>query len=137
MIIGYTTGVFDLIHIGHLNILRSAKALCDVLIVGVATDELVMAYKKKYPIISFDDRIEVVRAVRYVDAAIRRDIRDKLKEWQRIKFNVAFVGDDWLDSEEWIDWERRLSEINVRVIYLPHTPTISSTKIMSKIRNTQ
>ena len=95
MIVGYTTGVFDLFHVGHINLLQSAKALCDTLIVGVNTDELTEAYKGERPIIPFAERIEIVRSVRYVDLAIRRDIRDKLAEWRRLKFDIMFVGDDW------------------------------------------
>jgi len=137
MIMGYTTGVFDLFHIGHLNILRSAKALCDRLIVGVSTDELAFQYKKKYPVIPFEERIEIVRSVGCVDSAIRREIRDKHEEWKRLGFDVIFVGNDWYGNKEWKKWEAKLMTIGVRIIYLPHTPSQSTTKIIEGIRGSK
>ena len=135
MITGYTTGVFDLFHVGHLNILRSARALCDRLIVGVSTDELTFQYKKKHPIVPFAERIEIVRALSCVDAAIRRDVRDKYDEWRRLKFNVVFVGDDWYDCDDWRGWEDRLDVQGVSVVYLPNTPHTSTSSIVEKIRS--
>lgn len=134
MITGYTTGVFDLFHIGHLNILRSAKAMCDRLLVGVNTDELVFHYKKKRPIIPFEERIEIVRGVKYVDCAIRREIRDKYEEYKRLKFDVCFVGDDWYRSEEWERWEKELKNVGVKIVYFPNTPEQSTTMISNKIK---
>jgi len=134
MIIGYTTGVFDLFHIGHLNILRAAKSLCDRLIVGVSTDELVFQYKKRHPVIPFSERIEIVRSVIYVNSAIRREIRNKYKEWKRLKFDIVFVGDDWYGQKEWQEWEAKLLKSGVKFIYLPHTKGISSTKIKNRIK---
>jgi len=92
MIIGYTSGVFDLFHIGHLNILRNSKSMCDHLIVGVSTDELVYEYKKKWPIIPFLERVEILRHIRYVDTTIAQEDMDKMKMWRRLKFNIMFVG---------------------------------------------
>lgn len=128
MIIGYTSGVFDLFHKGHVNLLRSAKSFCDRLIVGVSTNELV-SYKNKQPIIDFQDRIEVVRACRYVDLVVPQVTMDKIDAYNRLKFNVMFVGDDWYKSEKWETIECQLSEMNVKVIYFPYTKDISSTKI--------
>ncbi|GAF79491.1 unnamed protein product [marine sediment metagenome] len=130
MIIGWTTGAFDLFHIGHLNILRSAKALCDRLMVGVSTDELVFQYKKKHPIIPFAERIDIVRSVDYVDCAIRREIMNKYEEWKRLKFDVTFVGDDWYQDKKWKKWETKLLKLNVKIAYLPYTPNQSTTKII-------
>ena len=135
MIVGYTTGVFDLFHVGHINLLQSAKALCDTLIVGVNTDELTEAYKGERPIIPFAERIEIVRSVRYVDLAIRRDIRDKLAEWRRLKFDIMFVGDDWMGDKKLKQWEQRLKHFGVKTIYLPYTPQISTSAIIKRIRD--
>ena len=92
-VVGYTTGVFDLFHVGHVNMLKNAKSLCDKLIVGVTTDELV-AYKNKRAVISFEERIEIVRSIKYVDAAVPQNSMDKMEAWQRYHFDLMFVGDD-------------------------------------------
>ena len=99
-IIGYTSGVYDLFHIGHLNMLRNAKSLCDKLIVGVTTDELV-AYKNKKSVIPFTERMEIVRSIEYVDAVVAQEDMDKYKLWEKLKYDVMFVGDDWFKSEKW------------------------------------
>jgi len=137
MTVGYTTGVFDLFHVGHLNLLQGAKALCDRLIVGVATDKLTFQYKKKYPVIPFEERLRIVSSISYVDIAIRREIRDKYEEWRRFKFDVVFVGDDWYQDAMWERWEERLSGVGVKIIYLPYTLIQSSTQIINKIRETK
>ena len=100
MKIGYTTGVFDLFHIGHLNLLKNAKSLCDKLIVGVTTDELV-AYKNKKAVIPFNERMEIVSSIKYVDAVVPQESMDKMGMWKKLKFDVMFVGDDWYKSEKW------------------------------------
>ena len=128
MIIGYTTGVFDLFHIGHVNLLRNAKSACDKLIVGVTTDELVR-YKYKNPVIPFIERIEIVRSCRYVDIAVPQVNMDKMEAWERYKFDIMFVGDDWFKSKNWREYESDFSEIGVRVIYFPYTKGTSSTLI--------
>ncbi len=137
MIIGYTTGVYDLFHVGHLNLLRNAKGMCDKLIVGVTSDELV-SYKNKKSVIPFDERIEIVRSIKYVDSAIPQFEIDKFKAWEKIKFNVLFVGDDWFLDAKWKDMENRFKEVGVKVMYFPYTKTTSSTLInetLLKIRN--
>jgi glycerol-3-phosphate cytidylyltransferase len=126
--IGYTSGVFDLFHVGHLNLLISAKSLCDRLVVGVSTDELV-AYKHKKPIIPFEERIQIVRACRYVDAAVAQVSLDKVEAHQRLKFDALFVGDDWHGDPGWQEIEKRLSERGVNIHYFPYTKTTSSTLI--------
>lgn len=128
-IIGYTTGVFDLFHVGHVNLLRNARSMCDHLIVGVSIDELVRQYKKKTPVIAFGDRIEVVRACRYVDTAIPQVDMDKLTAWRKLRFDVAFVADDWYDSPSWRQIEKDFNANGVRLIYLPYTKGVSSTLI--------
>lgn len=128
MIIGYTTGVFDLFHIGHLNMLRNARALCDKLIVGVTTDEAV-AYKNKKAVIPFQERMEIVRSLRCVDAVVVQQDHDKLEAWKRLRFDIVFVGDDWYQAANWQDYEKKLGEVGVRVVYFPYTKGTSSTLI--------
>jgi glycerol-3-phosphate cytidylyltransferase len=131
--IGYTTGVFDLFHIGHLNILKRAKEQCEYLIVGVSTDELVESYKHKKPVISFKDRIAIVEAIRYVDEAIPQKNMDKIKAWQLYHFDVMFVGDDWKGTDKWNKLEKDFKRNNVRIVYFQRTVGISSTILESKI----
>ncbi len=128
MILGYTSGVYDLFHIGHLNLLKNARGLCDKLIVGVSVDELVK-YKNKKAVIPFEERIEIVRNIKYVDSAIPQYEIDKFKVWEKIKFDVLFVGDDWYESDSWKIMENKFKEVNVRVIYFPYTKGTSSTLI--------
>ncbi len=127
-IIGYTAGVFDLFHIGHLNLLKNAKGMCDKLIAGVTVDELV-AYKGKNALIPFEDRIEIVRSCRYVDAAVPQYSMDKLDACRKLKASVLFVGDDWYGTEKWKDYDRSFSREEVQIVYFPYTKGISSTKI--------
>jgi len=128
MIVGYTTGVFDLFHIGHLNILRNAKSMCDKLIVGVTTDELV-AYKNKKTVISFNERIEIIRNLECVDAVVPQESMDKYEAWKRLKFDIMFVGDDWYETKEWLDYEKELKVVGVKIIYFPYTKGTSSSII--------
>ena len=128
MITGYTTGVFDLFHIGHVNLLRNAKSLCDKLVVGVTADELVL-YKGKTCVIPFVDRIEVVRSCRYVDVVVPQYSIDKVEAAKKMKVNRLFVGDDWYDDNRWNEMELKLSEIACEVYYFPYTVSVSSTLI--------
>lgn len=131
--IGYTTGVFDMFHIGHLNILKRAKELCDYLIVGVTTDQLCFERKKKYPIISQEERKEIVSAIRYVDKAIFQEDMDKVKEVERFSCDVVFVGSDWEGTPQWKKYEEEFMKVGATVVYLPHTDGISSTKLRTEI----
>lgn len=126
MIIGYTTGVYDLFHIGHLNLLKNAKGMCDRLVVGVTTDELV-SYKNKKALIPFEERIEIVRSIKYVDAAVPQYNMDKVTACKKIGANILFVGDDWYATEKWQTFENELNKIGVKVVYFPYTKGISST----------
>lgn len=128
MVIGYTTGVFDLFHIGHLNMLKNAKAMCDKLIVGVTVDELV-AYKHKKAVIPFEERLEIVRSIECVDVAIPQTSMDKFEAWKKLRFDVMFVGDDWYGTDKWKDYEKQFEEVGVRIIYFPYTKGTSSTLI--------
>lgn len=131
--IGYTTGVFDMFHIGHLNILRRAKEQCDYLIVGVSTDELVESYKHKTPIIPYEERAEIVRAIRYVDEVIPQVNRDKFAAWENLKFNAMFVGDDWKGSTLFNEVEKKFKDVGVDIVYFPYTKGTSSTILREKI----
>lgn len=128
MVIGYTAGVYDLFHVGHLNLFKNAKGMCDKLIVGVTVDELV-SYKGKRALIPFEDRIEIVRSCQYVDAAVPQYDLDKVAACRKLGASILFVGDDWYGTEKWNDWEEELNEEGVKVIYFPYTRGISSTKI--------
>ena len=125
--IGYTTGVFDMFHIGHLNILKHAKEQCEYLIVGVSTDELVECYKHKRPIIPFAERFEIVKSIKYVDEVIPQVTMDKLSAWEKLNFDVLFHGSDWKNSEMYNNIVEQLSKVGVDVVFLPHTEGISST----------
>lgn len=129
--IGYTTGVFDMFHVGHLNILKRAKEQCDILIVGVSTDELVLDYKKKKPVIPFDERVEIVKAIKYVDKVVTQVSMDKYEAWKQIGFNAVFHGDDWKNSSMYDKYIEQFSKVGVDVVFLPHTDGISSTMLTS------
>lgn len=133
MVIGYTTGVFDLFHIGHLSMLRNAKSMCDKLIVGVTTDEAV-AYKNKKAVIPFRERFEIVNSIRYVDVTIPQENHDKFSAWKRLRFDMMFVGDDWFETEAWEKYERQFSEAGVRIVYFPYTKGTSSTLINETLK---
>lgn len=132
-IIGYTTGVFDMFHIGHLNILKRAKDNCDYLIVGVSTDDLCELYKHKRPIIPFDERMEIIKSIRYVDEVVPQVNRDKLKAWEQFRFNRMFVGDDWKGKPLFVDVEKKLALEGVEIIYFPYTANTSSTILREKL----
>ena len=128
MIIGYTSGVFDLFHVGHLNLLRNAKGLCDRLIVGVTTDELV-SYKNKRAVIQQSERMEIIRNIKFVDAVVPQENMDKIAMWEKLKFDIMFVGDDWYASEKWDRLEQEFTERGVKIVYFPYTKGTSSTLI--------
>lgn len=128
MIIGYTTGVYDLFHIGHLNLLKNAKGMCDKLVVGVTVDDLV-TYKGKRAMIPFEDRIEIVRSCKYVDAAVPQYDMDKLTACKKLGATVLFVGDDWYATDRWREYEKKFADEGIKIIYFPYTKGISSTKI--------
>jgi glycerol-3-phosphate cytidylyltransferase len=137
MIIGYTTGVYDLFHVGHVNMLRNAASMCDRLIVGVTIDKLV-AYKNKKAVIPFEERIEIVRACRYVDLAVPQENMDKLDAYRRYRFNKMFVGDDWYNTEKWQAFDKMFLDLDVNIMYFPYTATTSSTVInetLNKLRS--
>jgi glycerol-3-phosphate cytidylyltransferase len=132
--IGYTAGVYDMFHVGHLNVIMNAKQYCDYLIVAVSTDEVVIKNKNKKPIINYEDRARIVEAIRYVDKVVPQvDYSDKKSAAVRYDIDVMFVGDDWKGTEKWNRIERELAEVGVDVVYLPYTQSISSTILKEKI----
>ena len=136
-IVGYTSGVYDLFHVGHLNLLRNATSLCDNLIVGVSTDELV-SYKNKKAVIPHAERMEIIRNIKGVDAVIPQADMDKFKMWERLKFDVMFVGDDWFETDKWREIEAKFNEVGVKIVYFPYTKGTSSTllnEVLVKLRN--
>ena len=135
--IGYTTGVYDMFHIGHLNILKRAKEQCDYLIVGVTTDALCFARKHKYPVIPEQDRIAIVRAIKYVDEVVPQTDMDKLATVQKYHINAVFVGSDWKGTSAWQQYEKDFLEKGngCEVVYLDHTDGISSTILRKRLNN--
>lgn len=133
MIIGYTTGVYDMFHIGHLNILRRAKEQCDYLIVGVSTDELVQHDKNKTPIIPFGERCAIVESIKYVDQVVSQTDKDKFGAWKKYHFNKMFVGSDWKGTPTWQKFEEQFAPVGVEIVYLSHTEGISSSILRDKM----
>lgn len=130
---GYTDGVYDLFHVGHLNMIQTAKKYCEYLIVGVHGDDVVEEYKRRRPIINETDRKRIIESVKGVDRAEINRFRDKLKLWELYRFDVIFIGDDWKGTKRWNHFEKVLAEINVDVVYVPYTKGISTTDIRNKI----
>ncbi len=137
MIIGYTAGVYDLFHIGHLKLLKNAKGMCDKLVVGVTIDELVK-YKGKKCMIPYEDRSEIIRSCRYVDAVVPQEDMDKLAMCKKLGASYLFVGDDWYGTEKWLNYEKEFAEAGIKIVYFPYTKGISSTQIskaLTAVRN--
>lgn len=133
MIIGYTTGVFDMFHIGHLNVLQKAKSMCDYLIVGVSTDELVQKEKNKIPVIPYSERVEIIRALRCVDEVVPQLNKNKLEAWEKYKYHRMFVGSDWKGTPAWIRIEEDLRPHGVEVVYFDYTSGVSSTILRDRL----
>lgn len=133
--VGYTAGVYDMFHIGHLNLLKHAKEQCEYLIVGVTTDELSFKNKNKYPIIPYAERAQIVEAIKYVDKVIPQNDSNKLLAYDVEKFDVIFVGDDWKNTDVWNNYEKEFAKLGVDVVYFPYTKGTSSTILRDKILN--
>ncbi len=137
---GYTTGVFDLFHVGHLNILKRAKEQCEHLIVGVSTDEVVQDYKRKTPVIPFEERIMIVEAIQYVDEVVPQTSMDKFAAWEKLQFDAIFHGDDWKGSKMYEEIERKFQAVGVEMVYFPYTKGTSSTilaDVLAKVLDDQ
>lgn len=136
-IVGYTTGVFDMFHIGHLNILRRAKEQCDYLIVGISTDEVVQSYKHKNPIIPFEERKAIVEAIKYVDEVVPQVSMNKMEAWEKYHFDIMFHGSDWKGSDMYNKIIDDFAKVGAKVVFLPHTEGTSSTllsEVLHKIK---
>ena len=131
--IGYTDGVYDLFHVGHLNMIQSAKSQCETLIVGVHGDDVVAEYKHHRPIINENDRKRIIESIKGVDKVVINRFRDKMKLWELHHFDVIFIGDDWKGTERWSRFEKELAKIGVDVVYVPYTRGISTTDIKKMI----
>jgi glycerol-3-phosphate cytidylyltransferase len=133
--IGYAPGAFDLFHIGHLNLLREAKSRCDFLIAGVVADDVLVAHKGIRPVIPLSERLEIVRNIRCVDAALPATTNDKLAIWQDLRFDVLFKGDDWRVTEKGNRLERDFAAIGVEIVYFPYTKATSSSALRRALQN--
>lgn len=133
--VGYTTGVYDMFHIGHLNIIRRAKEQCEYLIVGVSTDENVQTYKHKTPVIPFEQRKAIVEAIKYVDQVVPQENMDKFAAWEKYHFDAIFHGDDWKGSDMYNQIEAKLKAVGCDMVFLPHTDGISTSQIVQKVHD--
>ena len=133
-IVGYTTGVFDMFHIGHLNLLRRARQQCDFLIVGVSTDELVRKEKHKDPVISLDERMEIIKELRCVDMVVVQENKNKMEAWEKYHFQKMFVGSDWQGTDQWNLFEKQIEPFGVGIVYLQYTEGICSTALAEKVK---
>ena len=134
MIIGYTTGVFDMFHVGHLNLLARARGQCDRLIVGVSTDDVVLDYKGHAPIVPYAERVAIVKAIRYVDEVVPQTSMDKFAAWEKLHFDRLFHGNDWKGSAMYNEVEAKLRAVGVEVVYFPYTQGTSSTLLAERLR---
>lgn len=132
--IGYTSGVFDLFHVGHLNILQQAKSMCETLVAGVTTDELCFSRKGKYPMIPLKDRMKIVEAIRYVDKVVAQEDMDKFEMVKKLGAEVVFVGSDWKGTDSWNRYEQELATINCKVVYIDYTEGVSSSILQNKMQ---
>jgi len=132
-IVGYVPGVFDMFHIGHLNLIRRARLECDYLIAGVVSDAVGFELKDRYPAIPEDERIEVVSSIRFVDEVHMEQTVDKFQTWEILKFDVVFKGDDWKGSAKWCQLEERFATVDVGVVFLPYTPHLSTSERRRKL----
>lgn len=127
--VGYAPGVYDLFHIGHLNVLRNSREFCDHLIAGVVSDEMAQRNKGNRPVVPIEERLEIVRGIRYVDEAVVEDVPHKLEMWERLRFDVIIKGDDWKGTDKGDKLESDFAAVGVDVAYLPYTQRTSSTML--------
>ena len=132
-LVGYAPGVYDMFHVGHLNILRRAKLECDYLIAGVVTDEVVEQIKSRRPVVPLFERLEVVQSIRFVDEAVADDSEEKFAMWERLRFDIIFKGDDWRGTPKGDRMDAAFAEVGVQVRYLPYTRKTSSTALRALV----
>jgi glycerol-3-phosphate cytidylyltransferase len=132
-VVGYAPGVYDLFHVGHLNVLRRARQHCDHLVAGVVSDEMALRNKGRLPVVPLAERLEIVNHIRYVDEAVAEDVPSKLEMWERLHFDVIFKGDDWRGTAKGNKLERDFAQVGVEVIYFPYTVQTSSTILRSAL----
>lgn len=130
--IGYTQGVYDMFHIGHLNLLMHAKEHCDYLVVGVNSDKLVRDYKNKNAVVNEVDRARIISAIKYVDKCVIVDSLDKIEQWNKYNFDEIYIGSDWKGNERWKKTEEELAKVGSKVVYLEYTEGVSSTFLRDK-----
>lgn len=133
-IVGYTQGTYDMFHIGHLNLIKNAKRHCDYLIVGVNADDLVEQYKEKRPIVPLNERVEIVRAIKYVDEVVVTTTLDKKEMWDKLRFDEIYIGDDWKGNERWEQTGKDMEKLGAKLVFLPYTKDTSSTMLREKLR---
>lgn len=131
--LGFTVGTFDMFHVGHLNLFRSAKEYCDCLIVAVHSDEWVMKCKNRPTVIPYEDRADIVSSICYVDRVEKNETKSKIEAWNKFHFDVAFIGDDWKGTEVWNKIEEELKAVGCDVVYIPYTQGISTTQLRQKL----
>ena len=134
-VVGYTTGVFDLFHVGHIAFLKQAKSRCNYLIVGVCSDELAEYLKDKTPIFSEDERLEIISSIKFVDYSYIKRSTDKVEDWNRHHFNVVFHGKEAENRKHEIESREMLIPLGVNFIYFDRDYRVSTTNYLSKIRN--
>lgn len=140
MKIGYTCGVYDLFHVGHLNLFERCKKYCDYLIVGICTDDYVRTFKNKEPVINEVDRMRIVGALKCVDEVAlvtNEETVDKVLAWNKFKFDVLFSGDDWKGTKRYLDMEKAFKEkdIHIETVFFPYTQGVSSSQIKEEMKN--
>jgi glycerol-3-phosphate cytidylyltransferase len=136
-LVGYAPGVYDLFHIGHLNVLRHARARCDRLIAGVVSDEMASRAKGRSPVVPLCERVEIVRGIKFVDDVFVEELPEKLETWEQVRFDVIFKGDDWKGTAKGDKLERDFATVGVEVCYLPYTAHTSSTILREALARLQ
>ena len=129
--VGYASGVFDMFHVGHLNLLRSARNFCSYLVVGVASDEYAEGIKGSLPVVPCDERLDIISSLGIVDEVVIDRSADKTLAWRQRPFDAIFKGDDWQGTPKGYQLERSMAELGVAVVYFPYTRHTSSSILRS------
>lgn len=134
--VGFVAGVFDLFHIGHLNLIRRASERCETLIAGVVPDEVPLLVKGKQPHIPVEERLEILAAIRYVDRAVLLEAREAQKKysWEKYRYDCFFTGDDWKGNPAWEAEGEWLRGVGSDLVFLPYTQGRTSTQLRAALR---